>query len=294
MVIMNGVYVIYGPIVNLYFSCYNLPELIICMPKQELLANYREFAFSPSLWEIVWRENATLSPETLREAFPSYCQFSPIQEQPLILSKTGLITLLDQPVIIGIYGPTSSGKDTLVRRITVPHERFVTTTSRPKRPGQTDGREYYFVSAENFLKQKEKGAFLEQMEESGGFYGTTKIEVEEKMKKARMENIPLLLWRANVQGHRTFAPKVLEAHGIIVPGVFLIPHMPVQAYFEHIQKVRGEREVWKRWDTARAEIEHAPEIVDYLLVNPFDEEHGQQMAVNAFNYLLSRLYSLCS
>jgi len=242
-------------------------------------------------WMEIWERNLRLSPDTLGEFFPAYGNFQQIPDQPLLWSTTGSIEPFEIPAVFGVYGSTAAGKDTIIREIIIPNERIVTTTSRPKRPDQTDGKEYYFSSEEEFRKQREQDAFLEWMEEVSGFYGTTKEEVERKIKEARETGINALLWRGNVEGHGTFAPRVFEEYGITVPGVFILPRMPIQNYFENITRKRGENEAKKRWPTARAEIEHAPEIVDYLLVNPFDEENGQQQAIDACNYLLSQLCS---
>jgi guanylate kinase len=281
---------------NNQISCYNLPKLIIYMATAtKEVSSYFEPTLTTERWDEIWRENTLLSPETLSEIFPSYGQFLPIPDHPLIWSKTGMITPLDPPVIVGLFGPTSAGKDTLIDGLSIPHDRIVTTTSRPQRKNQKDkdGDKYYFLTPQEFQDEVGRDAFLEYMDQPSGLYGTTRKEVEDKIQKTKAKNIPLLLWRANVEGHRTFAPKVLEAYGMTVPGVFLIPRMPVQEYYEHIQRKRGEGEALKRWYTALAEIEHAPEFVDYLLVNLFNEDGGKQEAVNACDYLLSRLCSSC-
>jgi len=248
-------------------------------------------------WKEIWERNLRLSPEMLGEFFPAYNQFQQIPDQPFLWSTTGSIEPFEIPVVvIGVYGSTGVGKDTITREITRPsnepfYERFITTTSRLKRPDQTDGIEYHFLSEEEFRKQIEQGAFLEWMPEVSGLYGTTKEEFERIMKKAQETGIEALIWRGNVEGHKTFAPRVFEKYGITVPGVFILPHMPIQDYFKHIKRKRGENEAKKRWPTARAEIENAPNIVDYLLVNPFDEKNGKQQAVDACKYLLSHLCS---
>ncbi len=57
-------------------------------------------------------------------------------------------------------------------------KRVVTYTTRPPRPGEEAGRDYHFISREEFERLREQGAFLEWAEVYGNFYGSPKHEVE--------------------------------------------------------------------------------------------------------------------
>jgi guanylate kinase len=80
-----------------------------------------------------------------------------------------------------IVGPSAVGKTTVVDRLLalVPSAvRLVTTTSRPPRPGEVDGRDYHFVSRDEFVAKRDNGEFLEWNEFCGYFYGSSKVVLD--------------------------------------------------------------------------------------------------------------------
>jgi guanylate kinase len=78
--------------------------------------------------------------------------------------------------------PSGSGKTTIVKHIlqTFPNIKFsVSATTRSIRPGEADGKDYHFISIEDFKSKIEKGEFIEYEEVYPGlFYGTLKSEVQ--------------------------------------------------------------------------------------------------------------------
>jgi guanylate kinase len=87
-----------------------------------------------------------------------------------------------RPSVIVVTGPSGAGKGTLIRELLerVPDlEVTVSATTRDRRPGEEDGREYRFLDPEEFLARIEAGAFLEHVEYvSGHRYGTLRSELE--------------------------------------------------------------------------------------------------------------------
>ena len=80
-----------------------------------------------------------------------------------------------------VTGPSGAGKGTLIRALVerVPGlEVAVSATTRPQRPGEIDGRDYYFLSESAFLGKASRGEFLEHVEFAGGRYGTLASEME--------------------------------------------------------------------------------------------------------------------
>jgi guanylate kinase len=81
-----------------------------------------------------------------------------------------------------ISGPSGAGKGTLIRGVLEqrPDIAQVATsaTTRPMRPGEEDGREYFFLSTEEFLAKVDEGEFVEWVEFAGNHYGTLKSEVD--------------------------------------------------------------------------------------------------------------------
>lgn len=95
-------------------------------------------------------------------------------------------------MLIVLTGPASAGKDTILFKLleTYPNlKRVITATTRPKRPGETEGKDYHFVTKETFEEMIKNGEFLEFVDFSGHFYGTTKKELAPLLKG---EN---LIWR---------------------------------------------------------------------------------------------------
>jgi|SRR2546426_5202438 len=85
-------------------------------------------------------------------------------------------------MVFVITGPSGAGKGTLIRELAarVPIlEVAVSATTRGQRPGEVDGREYWFLSNDEFARRVVEGAFLEHVEYvSGKRYGTLRSEVD--------------------------------------------------------------------------------------------------------------------
>ena len=89
-------------------------------------------------------------------------------------------------VLMIVSGPSGVGKGTLVKRLI--RERAdvtecITCTTRAPREGEVHGREYFFLSKEEFLKRIAENGFLEYDEHFGNYYGTPKAFVEETLKE---------------------------------------------------------------------------------------------------------------
>lgn len=94
------------------------------------------------------------------------------------------------PLII-LTGKTASGKDTVMERLLLKFpdlKRIITTTSRKQRPGEQNGKDYFFLSKEEFRSKIEKGDFIEYVEYGGNFYGTEKAQIINNLSHS-------LIWR---------------------------------------------------------------------------------------------------
>ncbi len=89
--------------------------------------------------------------------------------------RTGILYL--------VSGPSGSGKSTLCRRLVAEGDAAfsVSCTTRPPRPGEEDGREYYFLSTEEFQRRAGAGDFLEHAVVHGNRYGTLRSEVLDRL-----------------------------------------------------------------------------------------------------------------
>lgn len=82
-------------------------------------------------------------------------------------------------ILFLVSGPSGSGKTTLCRRLAGEGEAHysISCTTRQPRPGEIHGRDYYFLSKEEFQRKVAHGDFLEHAEVHGNCYGTLKSEV---------------------------------------------------------------------------------------------------------------------
>lgn len=82
-------------------------------------------------------------------------------------------------ILLVVSGPSGSGKTTLCRQLADAGEvRYsVSCTTRAPRPGEVDGRDYHFLTREDFVRRVAAGDFIEHAEVHGNFYGSLKSEV---------------------------------------------------------------------------------------------------------------------
>ena len=172
-----------------------------------------------------------------------------------------------------ISAPSGGGKTVVRSGLLKLDKRFafsVTCTTRPQRPGEVDGRDYYFVSAEQFGKLRKEGKLLEWAVVHGNYYGTPVKSVIEVLKKGR---IPVMT--IDVKGARSVKRLFPEA-----VTVFLLP----PDLKTLVQRLRGRGEapenVSVRLETARSEIKVASGF-DYLVINDKLPEAVREVAAIA-------------
>ena len=116
--------------------------------------------------------------------------------------------------LIIISSPSGGGKGTLIREVldTVPHLGYsVSLTTRAPRYGEESGKDYHFVSLEEFEAYRAADRFLEFAEVHGNFYGTS-LEQIEKMTNAGMD----VILEIDVQGAASVLAKMPEAVSIFI------------------------------------------------------------------------------
>jgi len=100
--------------------------------------------------------------------------------------------------LIVIVAPSGTGKSTMIKRLKQDLPSIVESvsyTTRPIRPGEVDGKSYFFITREEFLAMREANEFLEWAEVHGNFYGTSKKFVENALQEGKH-----LLFDLDVQG----------------------------------------------------------------------------------------------
>lgn len=91
--------------------------------------------------------------------------------------------------LIVISGASGVGKGTVVKAMMAQRQDLffsVSATTRPPRPGEVDGQDYYFVTRETFEAMIARGDMLEYDEHAKNYYGTPKAQVEEKQRKGHV------------------------------------------------------------------------------------------------------------
>lgn len=165
-------------------------------------------------------------------------------------------------LLLILSSPSGAGKSTLARRLMAWDRtiRFsVSATTRQPRPGEEDGREYYFRSREVFETMVKTGEMLEHAEVFGNFYGSPKGPVEAAMKEGRDT-----LFDIDWQGGQQIRNSSL---GRDVVSIFVLP--PSIAELE--SRLRGRAQdsdevIAGRMAKSRDEISHWAEY-DYVIVN---------------------------
>jgi guanylate kinase len=148
-----------------------------------------------------------------------------------------------------ITGPSGVGKGTLIERLLerIPElELSISATTREPRPGELDGRDYHFLSPEEFRRRLEKGDFLEHASYSGNYYGTLRDEVQSRV--ARCHSVVLEI---EVQGAR----QVRDSMGDEAVLIFIAP--PDEAVLRERLEARGTdspEAIEQRLRTAEVEL----------------------------------------
>jgi guanylate kinase len=163
--------------------------------------------------------------------------------------------------LIVISGPSGSGKSTLVRRALerpgVRARLSVSATTRPARPGEEHGRDYFFMSREAFEQEHDRGGFLEWAAVHGNLYGTPAGPVREELAAGYC-----VVLEIDVQGALLVRQRVPSALLVFV-------NVPSVAELERRLRERGtdsESSIERRLATAHWELEQAP-CYDHQLMN---------------------------
>lgn len=172
-----------------------------------------------------------------------------------------------------IASPSGGGKTVVRSGLLKLNRKFafsVTCTTRPRRPGEVEGKDYYFVTVPQFLKLRKEGKLLEWAKVHGNYYGTPVKSVMQVLGKDR---IPVMT--IDVKGARSVKRIFPEA-----VTVFLLP--PDLKTLVQRLRGRGERpeNVAVRLETARSEIKVASTF-DYLVINDKLDEAVREVAAIA-------------
>ena len=159
-----------------------------------------------------------------------------------------------------IVAPSGAGKSSLVNALLEREPAVglsISYTTRPPRPGDVSGREYFFVSPAEFQEMVDRHEFLEYAEVYGNMYGTSKRWIE----KTRATGADVLLeidWQGARSVHKLFPDMAY---------IYILPPS-IEVLAQRLKK-RGKDTpsvIAKRVAAAREDLKHAPEA-DYVIIN---------------------------
>lgn len=183
---------------------------------------------------------------------------------PIPLQRRGLLYVLSSP--------SGAGKSTIARMLLESDDGValsVSATTRPMRPGEVHGKDYFFVTDEEFDRMVEAGEFLEWAHVFGRRYGTLNAEVRKTL--AAGQDVLLDIDWQGTQQLKQVDPDIVR--------VFILP--PSMEELERRLRHRGtdsEEVIEGRMSRAAAEISHWAEY-DYVLINN-DAERCRSLVLN--------------
>lgn len=162
--------------------------------------------------------------------------------------------------LIIISGPSGVGKSTICKQVVTRLDAHlsISMTTRPPGRGEQNGREYYFVSRDEFRRRIEEGAFLEYAEVFGNLYGTPRDKTEEALNAGKT-----VILEIDIQGGKQV--KAIYPQAVMV---FILP--PSTKVLADRISGRGRESheiIAKRLDGAGSEIAAAWQYYDNMVIN---------------------------
>lgn len=172
-----------------------------------------------------------------------------------------MTTIDRRGLMLVLSSPSGAGKTTIAKTL-LKTDPYVTSsisyTTRLKRPNEIDGKDYNFVTVEEFKEMIRNSEFLEYAEVFGHFYGTPKKAVEDYLKSG-VDVIFDIDW----QGTRALTEKVRQD----VVSVFILPPSKQELYHRLKMRKQDSEEIIKfRMERSSTEIAHWKEY-DYTIIN---------------------------
>jgi guanylate kinase len=185
--------------------------------------------------------------------------------------------------LVIVSAPSGAGKTTLVRHLLDADLNLgfsVSATSRPKRPGETDGKDYFFISEEQFRKKIDNDELLEWQEVyPGSFYGTLIAQVELLLNQGRN-----VIFDVDVVG----GLNIKKFYGNRALSVFVSPPSVEELGKRLSSRNTDSREtISRRLEKARWELEFATRF-DLIVVNDVLEDAKRTIVEHVTAFLGSR------
>jgi guanylate kinase len=169
-----------------------------------------------------------------------------------------------------VSAPSGAGKTSLVTALLATNREIdlsISYTSRLPRPGETNGKDYHFVSRETFLAMAKHGDFLESSEVYGNLYGTSQSWIAAEIASGR-DILLEIDWQGAAQVRSKFPDCI---------GIFILP--PSLQALETRLKGRAQDSaevIARRISSAQEDVAHVTEF-DYVIINDKLDEALQQL-----------------
>jgi len=167
---------------------------------------------------------------------------------------------MEKGILVILSGPSGSGKDTILEELLKTNSGISLSTSlttRAKRNWEVDGRHYYFVTQEYFLKKLNEGMVLEHVQYGENFYGVPKQPVDELLAQGKT-----VILKIEVQG----AEKIRKLYPNVCSIFLMPPSLPVLESRLRQRETEDEEDIQRRLSIAAGEMQRAGEY-DYIVVN---------------------------
>jgi len=169
--------------------------------------------------------------------------------------------IISKGLLIIISAPSGAGKTSLTKELLASDKTLklsISATTRPKRPGEIEGQDYFFITENEFKTREQRGEFLESAFVFGNYYGSPKVWVENELKQHHD-----LVFDIDWQGARILEKST--THHLIK--IFILP--PSKIALLTRLRARGqdsEEVIMRRMNKAVAEISHYNEY-NYVIIN---------------------------
>lgn len=174
-----------------------------------------------------------------------------------------------------VSAPSGAGKTSLVNALLEINKGIdlsVSYTTRAPRPGETDGKDYHFISRDNFLEMTQHGDFVESAEVYGNLYGTSQSWITREMSEGR-DILLEIDWQGAAQVRKKFPDCI---------SIFILPPS-LQALESRLtgRKQDSAEVIERRLLAAQEDIGHVAEF-DYVIINDILD-----MALQQFNAVVT-------
>ena len=173
-----------------------------------------------------------------------------------------IVSLSEKGILVILSSPSGAGKTSIARALVEGNEEFlfsVSATTRKSRPGELNGREYHFLTVDEFRQKINDGQFLEHAKVFGNLYGTPLQAVEDSISQGKD-----LIFDVDWQGGKQIRNSSLSK---FVISIFILPPSIKELHERLMKRAQDSSDIVKdRMRKSIDEIMHWKEY-DYVIVN---------------------------